>query len=77
MVHDILRINVMKHKSVDENFVYVLIFISSNWTELIGVYSTEEKAKLTKDIFISSLSKCGSICWDGLQIIRKKVDEQG
>ncbi len=67
----------MKHESVNENCVYVLIFISPNWTELIGVYSTEERAETTKKLFISSLSRCGSICWDGLQIIRKKIDEQG
>lgn len=55
------------------NKVYILLFFSKTWTELLGVYSTEEKAKNAYNIFLSHMN--GSSSCEGLTILVREIDE--
>ena len=63
----------MKEDQEDEmDNVYVLIFLCKTSTELLGVYSTEEKAKNAYNLFLSKMS--GFDYWNGLTICIRKMD---
>lgn len=53
--------------------VYILFFISKTWTELLGVYSTDENARNAYNKFMSSMG--GASNCNGLTVCVRKMDE--
>ncbi len=53
--------------------VYVLFYFSKSWGELVGVYSTEERAKEAYDYCMSKMK--GSYDWGGLTVCVRILDE--
>lgn len=53
--------------------VYVIFFLSKTWTELVGVYSTQEKAQEVYNNFLSQMS--GSDNCNGLTVCIRTLDE--
>ena len=55
------------------NKVYVLIFISDTWTELLGIYTKEEYAREAYNKFMSLQG--GAVNCNGLTVCVRELDE--
>lgn len=54
-------------------YCFSFLKVSKSFNELLGVYSTEEKAKIAYDFFLSQMGSASN--YDLLRICVKKIDE--
>lgn len=58
---------------MDDKTIWVILFRNENWTEILGAYSSFEKAEIANHSFYKKLGVSGSSLVESL-IVRTKLD---